>query len=146
MCTNCQPRAGYTSSRDKFLGFRVFVTLMFEMVCTVLYPTYWTGTVCDWKPETSCTRHFTLHGSIPCHGQKFFNFPKAFRIVIWPYLPLIKGVSRASFRGYKQAVVKSEHLTTQSNFEVNNKWRYTTTPPNQSSRSHQKILNISVVT
>jgi len=110
-----------------------------EAVCTVLYPTYRTVVQCKWKTQTSCKRHFGLHGSIPCQGQKFFNCPKASRRDMWPSLPPMKGASRAAYLGKKSSVVRSEQLTNQSNVDVKNKWRYTTTPPHLSCTNFQRF-------
>jgi len=109
------------------------------MVCTVLYPTYRTGVECDWKATTSCKRHFKLHVSIPCHLQNFFNSPKASGLDLCPSLPPTKGVSEAASLGNKAAAVRSEQLTTPSNVDVKNEWRYTTTPPHQSCTNIPKI-------
>jgi len=102
------------------------------VVCTVLYPTYRTGVLCDWKPKTSCTWHFVLHGSIPCQGQTFFNSPKCPDGICGLTCSLLKGVSGAASLGNKAAAGRSEQLTVPSNVDVKNKWRYTTTPPHQS--------------
>jgi len=82
------------------------------MVCTILYLTYRTGVECNWKAKTSCKRHFVLHGSIPCQGQKFFNSSKASRRDLCPSLPPTKGVSEAASLGNRTAAVRSEQLTT----------------------------------
>jgi hypothetical protein len=113
------------------------------MVCTVLYLTYRTGVECNWKAKTSCKRHFVLHGSIPCQGQKFFNSPKASRRDLCPSLPPTKGVSEAASLGNKAAAVRSEQLTTPSNVDVKNEWRYTTTPSNQSCTNFTQIKETS---
>jgi hypothetical protein len=70
MCTIYQPRAMYTSSRDKALGVRLFVTLMFDNGLYRTVPYTQDCAEWDWKPQTSCKRHFELHGSIPCQMQK----------------------------------------------------------------------------
>ena len=76
----CLPSANHVPhihrSRYRALRFRVYVTLMFDKVCTVLYPTCRTGFECDWKAQSSCKRHLNLQVSIPCHVQNFFNSPK----------------------------------------------------------------------
>ena len=76
----CLPSANHVPhihrSRYRALRFRVYVTLTFDKVCTVLYPTCRTGFECVWKAQSSCKRHLNLHVSIPCHVQNFFHSPK----------------------------------------------------------------------
>ena len=105
-------------SRYRALSFRVFVTLMFDKVCTVLYPTCRTGFECGWKVQTSCKRHIELHGSIPCQAQKFLNSPKG-PDGMWSSMPPIKGVLENQSLGNKAAVVRSEQLKIQSDVDVN---------------------------
>jgi len=51
------------------VGCQSVFPLMFDKVCTVLYPTYRNGVECDWKAHISCKRHFELQGSIPCQRK-----------------------------------------------------------------------------
>ena len=70
MCTVYQQRAMYTPSPDKALGVGMCLTFIFD---NGLYGTVHYIQDCDeWdgRPQTSCYRHFKLHGSIPCHMQK----------------------------------------------------------------------------
>jgi hypothetical protein len=73
----------YTSCRDKVLGVRVFITLLFDRGSLSTVPTYRTVAVCSRKARTSCTRHFNLHGPIPSLVQKSFLVSGIRRILVY---------------------------------------------------------------
>jgi len=86
------------------------------------------GGECQWNALTSCKRffHWTFRFLAVCKNSSILQSVQTGFVA----LPApIKGVSGAATLGNKSTAVRSVQLTTASNVDVKNEWRYTTLLP-----------------